>query len=165
MRWHMLAPALRPSCEACYLDVLLLERVPMSCSAFAMQEAVTSNFHTFFGGAPASVPPDTYTLDSASTWLRNMQVLSALIDQVQEIETISPSLWPRVEPQVIALRTAFKNHQERCIALLRLMEEYADRFLSDIFWTRWRGGWTWLNICVSKSSICETHTRSGFWVA
>jgi hypothetical protein len=68
-----------------------------------------------------------------SSWLRNMNTLSTLIDRLHELATSAPQEHQaQLKRQVIALRTAFKKQQERCIAFLQLTGEYADRYLEDI---------------------------------
>jgi hypothetical protein len=68
-----------------------------------------------------------------SSWLRNINVLSALINRLCDLARTAPlETQPQLHRQVAVLRAGFKRQQERCIAFLQLTEEYADRFLSDI---------------------------------
>jgi len=68
-----------------------------------------------------------------STWLKNMNKLSDLIDHLQELASAAPSDHrPQLHRQVAKLRATFKRQQERCIEFLRLSEEYANRYLLDI---------------------------------
>ncbi|KAH9961522.1 hypothetical protein BC827DRAFT_323669 [Russula dissimulans] len=68
-----------------------------------------------------------------SSWLKNMNKLSDLIDHLQELASAAPSDHrPQLHRQVAKLRATFKKQQERCIEFLRLSEEYANRYLLDI---------------------------------
>jgi hypothetical protein len=68
-----------------------------------------------------------------SSWIKNMNALSALINRLSELAATAPHEYrPRLKRQVAALRAGFKKQQERCIAFLQLTNEYADRFLLDI---------------------------------
>jgi hypothetical protein len=68
-----------------------------------------------------------------STWLRNMDKLSALIDRLSEIATTAPQEHhSQLIHQVDALRIDFNKQRNPYAAFLRLAKKYADRFLSDI---------------------------------
>ena len=68
-----------------------------------------------------------------SSWLKNMNKLSSLIDRLEELACVAPSDYrPKLHRQVATLRVTFKSQRERCIQFLRLTEEYADRYLLDI---------------------------------
>ena len=68
-----------------------------------------------------------------SSWHRNMDRLSALIDRLSELATTAPQEHRRqLNRRVAALRKDFKKQQRRYAAFLRLTKEYADRFLEDI---------------------------------
>ena len=68
-----------------------------------------------------------------SSWLKNMNKLSGLIDRLEELACAAPSDYrPQLDRQVATLRVTFKSQRERCIQFLRLTEEYADRYLLDI---------------------------------
>src|SRR6266849_5386057 len=68
-----------------------------------------------------------------SSWLKNMDKLSHLIDRLQELASATPlDLRRQLYRQVASLRTAFKRQQTRYFEFLRLTEEYADRYLLDI---------------------------------
>jgi len=62
-----------------------------------------------------------------SSWLKNMNKLSDLIDNLEELARAAPSdCRPRLYKQIATLRMTFKSQRERCIHFLRLTEEYAD---------------------------------------
>jgi hypothetical protein len=68
-----------------------------------------------------------------SSWLKNMDKLSHLIDHLQELASATPEdLKRQLYGQVDLLRTAFKRQQQRYFEFLRLTEEYANRYLLDI---------------------------------
>ena len=68
-----------------------------------------------------------------SSWLKNMDKLSHLIDCLQELASATPlDLRDQLYRQVASLRTAFKRQQQRYLEFLQLTEEYADRYLLDI---------------------------------
>ena len=68
-----------------------------------------------------------------SSWLKNMDTLSNLIDRLQELAPAAPlALRSQLYEQVTSLRTAFKRQQKRYFEFLRLTEEYANRYLLDI---------------------------------
>jgi hypothetical protein len=68
-----------------------------------------------------------------SSWLKNMDKLSHLIDRLQELSSATPlDLRRQLYRQVASLRTAFKTQQQRYFEFLRLTEEYANRYLLDI---------------------------------
>jgi hypothetical protein len=68
-----------------------------------------------------------------SSWLKNMDKLSHLIDRLQELASATPEdLKCKLNRQVDSLRTAFKTQQRQYFEFLRLAEEYADRYLLDI---------------------------------
>ena len=68
-----------------------------------------------------------------SSWLKNMNKLSSLIDGLEELAHAAPSdCRPQLYRQIATLRMTVKSQQERCIHFLRLTEEYSDRYLLDI---------------------------------
>jgi len=68
-----------------------------------------------------------------SSWIKNMNKLSGLIDRLEELARAAPSdCRPQLYRQIATLRMTFKSQQERCIHFLQLTEEYADRYLLDI---------------------------------
>ncbi|KAI0294662.1 hypothetical protein B0F90DRAFT_1274486 [Multifurca ochricompacta] len=68
-----------------------------------------------------------------SSWLKNINKLSSLIDRLQNLaSTAPPEHRPHLYKQVAALRATFKKQQDRCIHFLQLTEEYANRYLLDI---------------------------------
>ncbi len=68
-----------------------------------------------------------------SSWLKNMDKLSHLIDRLQELASATQlDLRRQLDRQVSLLRTAFKRQQNRYLEFLRLTEEYANRYLLDI---------------------------------
>ncbi|KAI9457136.1 hypothetical protein F5148DRAFT_1223008 [Russula earlei] len=68
-----------------------------------------------------------------STWLKNMNKLSDLIDRLEELASAAHSDHkPQLQGQVAKLRATFKRQQERCVEFLRLSEEYANQYLLDI---------------------------------
>ncbi|KAI0293002.1 hypothetical protein B0F90DRAFT_1920145 [Multifurca ochricompacta] len=68
-----------------------------------------------------------------SSWLKNINKLSNLIDRLQNLaSTAPPEHRPHLYKQVAALRATFKKQQDRCIHFLQLTEEYANRYLLDI---------------------------------
>ena len=68
-----------------------------------------------------------------SSWLKNMDKLSRLIDRLEELASATPmDLRHQLYRQVTSLRTAFKGQQQRYFEFLRLTEDYADRYLLDI---------------------------------
>ena len=68
-----------------------------------------------------------------SSWLKNMNKLSGLIDRLQELASSAPEKHrSQLSRQVATLRATFKKQQERCVEFLELSEEYATRYLLDI---------------------------------
>jgi len=68
-----------------------------------------------------------------SSWLKNIDKLSNLIDRLQELASATPlDLRHQLDRQVALLRTAFKKQQKRYFEFLLLTEEYANRYLHDI---------------------------------
>ena len=68
-----------------------------------------------------------------SSWLKNMNKLSDIIERLQELTSVAPVAHrSRLHRQVATLRASFKKQQEHCIEFLRLTEEYATRYLLDI---------------------------------
>ncbi|KAH9965517.1 hypothetical protein BC827DRAFT_863525 [Russula dissimulans] len=77
-------------------------------------------------------PPDKLH-PTLSSWIKNMNKLSDLIDRLQELASSAPeSHRPQLSRQVVTLRETFKRQQERCIEFLQLNEEYASKYLLDI---------------------------------
>ena len=67
-----------------------------------------------------------------SSWLKNMNKLSSLIDRLEELASSAPEEHrSQISRTVATLRTTFKKQQERCIEFLQLSEEYADKYLLD----------------------------------
>jgi hypothetical protein len=86
---------------------------------------------------PVALRPDTDYSDTMhptfSSWLKNMNALSTLINRLSELAATAPHEYrPQLKRQVAVLRAGFKKQQGRCVSFLQLTEEYADRFLSDI---------------------------------
>ena len=85
-------------------------------------------------------PASSYILKSPdkprptlSSWLKNMNELSGLIDRLQELASSSPAKHgSQLLSQVATLRATFKKQQDRCIVFLELSEECATRYLLDI---------------------------------
>ena len=68
-----------------------------------------------------------------SSWLKNMNKLSSLIDRLEELASSAPEEHQsQLSKQMATLRATFKKQQERCIDFLQLSEEYADKYLLDI---------------------------------
>ncbi|KAI0292997.1 hypothetical protein B0F90DRAFT_192083 [Multifurca ochricompacta] len=68
-----------------------------------------------------------------SSWLKNINKLSNLIDRLQNLaSTAPPEHRPHLYKQVAALRATSKKQQDRHIHFLQLTEEYANRYLLDI---------------------------------
>ena len=68
-----------------------------------------------------------------SSWLKNMEKLSHLIDRLQGLASATPlDLRRQLYRQVNSLRTAFKRQQQRYFDFLQLTEKYADQYLLDI---------------------------------
>jgi hypothetical protein len=68
-----------------------------------------------------------------SSWLRNINTLSTLINRLCSLADNAPQdIQPQLHRQVTTLRADLKKQEERCSAFLQLTKEYADRFLSDI---------------------------------
>jgi len=82
----------------------------------------------------SSMPTSPHTLHpTLSSWLKNINKLSALIDRLQQLASSAPEKHrTQLSRQVIALRATFKKQQERCIDFLQLSEEYAEKYLLDI---------------------------------
>src|SRR6266852_5139536 len=68
-----------------------------------------------------------------SSWLKNMNTLSNLIDRLKELASATPlDLRHQLYRQVASLRIAFKTQQKRYFEFLRFTEEYAQQYLLDI---------------------------------
>jgi hypothetical protein len=68
-----------------------------------------------------------------SSWLKNMDKLSHLIDHLQELASAAPlDLRRQLYRQVASLRMSFKKQQQRYFEFLQLTEEYANQYLLDI---------------------------------
>ena len=77
-------------------------------------------------------PPHTLH-PTLSSWLKNLNKLSSLLDRLEELASFAPAEYrTRLSRQVATLRTRFKKQKERCIGFLKLSEEYADKYLLDI---------------------------------
>jgi len=82
---------------------------------------------------PSNQNPLERLQPTLSSWLKNINKLSDLIDNLEELARAAPSdCRPQLYKQIATLRMTFKSQQERCINFLRLTEEYADRYLLDI---------------------------------
>ena len=89
---------------------------------------------------PTSLPTYSRILTSPdklyptlSSWLKNMNEFSGLIDRLQELGSSSPAKYrSQLSRQVATLCATFKKQQERYIEILELSEEYATRYLFDI---------------------------------
>jgi hypothetical protein len=68
-----------------------------------------------------------------SSWIKNTNRLSGLIDRLQELASSAPAEHrSQLLRQVAALRATFEKQQEHCMELLQLSEEYANKYLLDI---------------------------------
>jgi hypothetical protein len=68
-----------------------------------------------------------------SSWLKNMDKLSHLIDRLQELASATPlDLRHQLYRRVASLRTALKRQKDRYFEFLQLTEDYANRYLRDI---------------------------------
>jgi hypothetical protein len=68
-----------------------------------------------------------------SSWLKNMDKLSHLIDRLQELASgTSLDLRRQLYRHVASLRTAFKSQRKRYLGFMLLTEKYANRYLLDI---------------------------------
>ena len=68
-----------------------------------------------------------------SSWRKNMNKLSSLIDTLEELASSAPEEHrSHLSRQVVTLRATFKKQQERYIDFLQLSEEYADKYLLNI---------------------------------
>jgi len=68
-----------------------------------------------------------------SSWLKNIDKLSHLIDHLQELASATRLDHRRqLYKQVATLRTAFSRQQRRYFEFLRLTEEYANQYLLDV---------------------------------
>jgi len=82
---------------------------------------------------PPTLRPPERLHPTLSSWLKNINKLSDLIDRLQELASAAPTDHrSRLHRQVATLRATFKRQQERCIEFLRLTEEYAGRYLLGI---------------------------------
>jgi hypothetical protein len=78
-------------------------------------------------------PPAFETDPTRSSWLKNINKLSSLIDALEELaSSASEEYRSQLLGQVATLRAAFKKQQERYIDFLQLSEEYADKYLLNI---------------------------------
>ena len=94
-------------------------------------EGVPRLLHGFRPPNPPRPPERLHP--TLSSWLKNMNKHSDLVDHLQELASAAPmGHSPRLHRQVATLRTTFRRQQERCIEFLRLTEEYANRYLLDI---------------------------------
>ena len=93
-----------------------------------------------FSSRNTAIPsPPTFSLgvmdrdSTLSSWLKNMNKLSSLIDRLQELASSAPEKHrSQLSRKVAPLRATFKKQQERCIDFLQLSEDYADKYLLDI---------------------------------
>ena len=96
-------------------------------------EGVPRSFHGFRPPNPPGPRPPGRLHPTLSSWLKNMNKLSDLIDRLQELASAAPTDHrPRLYRQVDTLRATFRRQQGRCIEFLRLTDEYAHRYLLDI---------------------------------
>jgi DNA anti-recombination protein RmuC len=85
-----------------------------------------------FKKIPAGSPPDKLH-PTLSSWLKNINKLDSLIDRLQELASSAPTdHQSQLLNKVAGLRATFKEQQARCIELLRLSEDYANKYLLDI---------------------------------
>ena len=96
-----------------------------------------SGLQTMMGRPVRFIPGHQNPLErlhpTLSSWLKNMNKLSSLIDGLEELARAAPSdCRPQLYRQIATLRMTFKNQQERCIHFLRLTKDYADRYLLDL---------------------------------
>jgi hypothetical protein len=78
-------------------------------------------------------PPPNNLHPTLSSWLKNINKLDSLINRLQELAHSSPTDHrSQLLKKVAALRAMFKRQQERCIELLQLSEDYANKYLLDI---------------------------------
>ena len=77
-------------------------------------------------------PPHTLH-PTLSSWLKNLNKLSSLLDRLEELAYIAPAEYrTQLSRQVATLRARLKKQKECCIGFLKLSEEYADKYLLDI---------------------------------
>jgi hypothetical protein len=77
-------------------------------------------------------PPDKLH-PTLSTWIKNMNKLSSLIDRLEELSSFGPTEHrSQLSNQVMALRATSKKQQDHFMEFLQLSEEYANRYLLDI---------------------------------
>ena len=94
-------------------------------------EGVQRLLHDFRPPNPPRPPESLHP--TLSSWLKNMNKLSDLIDRLRGLASAASAAHrPRLYRQVDTLRATFKRQQERCIEFLRLTDEYAHRYLLDI---------------------------------
>jgi len=94
-------------------------------------ETVPRLLHGFRPQNPPRPPESLHP--TLSSWLKNMNKLSDLIDRLRGLASAASAAHrPRLYRQVATLRATFKRQQERCIEFLRLTNEYAHRYLLDI---------------------------------
>jgi len=96
----------------------------------------TPVFMTGGGTMPMTSPavlPGNFVHPTLSSWLKNMNKLSGLIDRIEELASSAPEEYQtQLSRRVAKLRATFKKQQERCIEFLQLSEEYADKYLLHI---------------------------------
>ncbi|KAI9434744.1 hypothetical protein F5148DRAFT_1006085 [Russula earlei] len=122
-----------PSTEERAQLALDLDMSPRSVQIWFQNKRQSARQHRT-NPAPAPAPFHTPTLHpTLSTWLKNMNKLSDLIDRLEELASAAHSDHkPQLQGQVAKLRATFKRQQERCVEFLRLSEEYANQYLLDI---------------------------------
>ena len=77
-------------------------------------------------------PPDKLH-PTLSCWIKNMNMLSSLIDRLQELASSTPAeRRSRLLRQAAELRATSKKQKEHFTEFLQLSEEYASRYLLDI---------------------------------
>jgi hypothetical protein len=77
--------------------------------------------------------PDKLHL-TLSCWIKNMSKLSSLIDRLQELVSSAPAEHrSQLLTEVVALRATSKKQKEHFMEFLQLSEEFANRYLLDIF--------------------------------
>ncbi|KAH9983592.1 hypothetical protein BJV77DRAFT_286297 [Russula vinacea] len=111
-----------------------------------------------------------------STWIKNMNTLTSLIDRLQELTSFVPAEHrSRLSNQVVALRVTSKRQREQFIEFLQLSEEYADKYYSTspprfnnkaLFWTICKNAWKLQRSYVERRLVCKCCTsleQSPLW--
>lgn len=130
-----------PSLHCCPLscprrDQILVNRShihssgPAPCTALDDQTQQLEGVPRLHHGFRPPTPPERLH-PTLSSWPKNMNKLSDLVDRLQELASAAPMAYrPQLHRQVATSRMTFKRQQERCIEFLRLAEEYANHTFS-----------------------------------